>query len=113
MEEWLIEGLIIEPHHNPQKVSLINDVEIFSFLISETAPDICNIGILPLNSDACIIYNADASLHKLEKNRKIGNKTLHGIFYIVGLNDFGNISSLNHNSLKKYYKLFKDNEIIL
>ena len=39
----------------------------------------------------------------LQANRKIGKQIIAGVFYVVGIDETGNLTSLSHNDIDKYW----------
>ena len=102
MKEIVLKALVVEPEMLPYEEYIVNDSEMMQFFLSEVEPYTCRIGLKRIEENVCILYNKDAKNYNLSPNRKVNNKTIYGIFYIVGIDDDNCLTSLNGDDIERY-----------
>lgn len=78
----------------------------FKILVSQDNYYISNTEILILENDVGIIKNEEGEFLNLKGNRRINENIIAGIFFIVGLDESKNITSLSNEKLEKYTQRF-------
>ena len=102
MEEMMIDGLIVEPNQSPYDITIVKDKDLIEFHITDFFDGECNVEIMKIADNVCIIYNSLAK----NLNRKVCNKLIYGNFYIVGIDKSNRLVSLSNNIKKLYANLF-------
>ncbi len=102
MKEIVLNALVVEPGIMPYEEYIVNDSEMMQFFLSEGESYTCRIGLEKIEENVCILYNKDAMSYGLSPNRRVNNKTIYGTFYIVGIDDDNNLTSLNNDEIEMY-----------
>ena len=105
-KEEVIRTLKVEPGKEPVAAMLSNNL---SSLQSAVGGFIELVGI---DENVCILCNEEGKLMGLEGNRRLGNDVLVGTFYVVGVNQEGDLTSLTEDQLQKFAQQFKEPEVI-
>ena len=112
MKETNITVLMVEPGKNPVVTTIKNDLDSLQKVVSIGAPDQGLIEIIGIDDNVCILCNEEGEIIGLEPNRRFYNDILCGVFYVVGEDDEGNLTSLPSDMQDKYSKLFREPENI-
>lgn len=112
MKEKKIRVLKVEPHKQPEIVSLENELTALQEAVSIGANSRGLIELVGLSRDACILCNEEGKLIGLEPNRRVGGDVLCGVFYVTGQNKSGDLTSLPEPAMQYYAELFRDPEDI-
>lgn len=112
MNEKNITVLMIEPGKNPRLTTLKNDLDSLQQAVSIGADYQGLIEIIGIDDYVAILCNEEGKLIGLEPNRRFYNDILCGVFYVVGEDDDGNLTSLPKNMQEKYSRLFWEPEDI-
>ncbi len=107
MKQKEITVLMVEPGKAPKVTTLVNQLDDLQKAVSIGAPSQGLIEIISLESNVCILCNEEGKLIGLEPNRRLGNDILVGVFYIIGQDRCGNLTSLSETNMQKYAKLFE------
>lgn len=108
MKEANITVLMVEPGKNPVVTTIKNDLDSLQKAVSIGADHQGLIEIIGID-DIC---NEEGKIIGLEPNRRFYNDILCGVFYVVGEDDEGNLTSLPSDMQDKYSKLFWEPEDI-
>ena len=106
MKEKQITVLKVEPHKHPEVCILENDLDSLQKAVSIGADYQGLIEIFAIDDDVAILCNEEAKLIGLEPNRHFYDDVLCGVFYVVGEDDEGNLTSLSDAMLDRYLRLF-------
>lgn len=106
MKEKSITVLKVAPHCQPEVVALQNDLRSLQKAVSIDAPYVGLIEIVWLDAKTCIVLNEEGKLLGLEPNRRLGYDILCGVFYVVGQDDEGNLTSLPSAAIERYRQIF-------
>lgn len=106
MKELLIRTLMVEPLMHPKETYIPNHSVAFKILASQDSYYIINTEMLILEDDVGIIKNEESELLNLKGNRKINESILAGTFFVVGIDENKNITSLSNEQLEKYTRRF-------
>lgn len=114
MKERKIKVLKVEPEKEPEVVLLDNNLRALQEAVSIGANYIGHIEIVPLPDGTCLLLNEEGKLIGLEPNRRFGMDILCGVFYVVGENEEGNLTSLSEEAIehyKEYFRVWEDIDI--
>ena len=112
MKENRIKVLKVAPHQPPEPVWLDNDLESLQKAVSIGASYTGLIEIVSLDEDVALLLNEEGKLIDLEPNRRLGHDILCGVFYVVGQDEEGELTSLSETAFEHYAELFKEPETI-
>ena len=112
MKETNITVLMVEPGKNPALTTIKNDLDSLQKAVSLGADHQGLIEIIGIDDNVCILCNEEGKIIGLEPNRRFYNDILCGVFYVVGEDDEGNLTSLPSDMQDKYSKLFWEPENI-
>ena len=104
--------LKVAPMCAPEVVTLKNDLRSLQEAVSIDAPSVGLIEIVNLDSKTCIVCNEEAKLLGLKPNRRLGWDVLCGVFYVVGQDSKGNLTSLSAKNVERFKKIFATPEVI-
>ena len=102
MKEPILSVLAVEPYFKPCEEYLINEEKIIRFLICDGEMDASLVEVMKIDQHICVLYNKNAEKQNYPLNRIIGDKTIYGLFYIVGIDDNDRLVSLIEEDIKKY-----------
>ena len=112
MKEQRIKVLMVEPSKHPKITYLDNNLRALQEAVSIGADYTGLIEILSLDDATCILCNEEGKLIGLEPNRRLGNDVLCGVFYVVGQNKHGDLTSLSEEAIQTYTEYFYEPEDI-
>ena len=112
MKEKSITVLKVAPNCQPEVVTLKNDLRSLQEAVSIDAPYVGLIEIVWLDDKTCLLVNEEGKLIGLEPNRRLGYDILCGVFYVVGQDDEGNLTSLPSAAIERYRRIFSGPESI-
>ena len=104
--------LKVAPMCIPEVVTIKNDLRSLQEAVSIDAPYVGLIEIVGIDAKTCILCNEEGKLIGLQPNRRFGFDVLYGVFYVVGQDSRGNLTSLSPAAMEKYQKIFALPEII-
>lgn len=110
MKQKEIRVLMVEPGEHPREVTIRNDLDSLQKAVSIGADRQGLIEIIGIDDRVCILCNEEGKLIGLEGNRRLGNDIIAGVFYVVGEDGRGNLTSLCDVEMEKYRKLFWEPE---
>lgn len=102
MKEPILSVLAVEPYFKPCEEYLINEEKIIRFLICDGEVGRGLVEVMKIDQHICVLYNKEAGKYNYPPNRKIGNKTIYGLFYIAGIDDDNRLTSLSEDDIKRY-----------
>ena len=102
MKEPILSVLAVEPYFKPCEEYLINEERIIRFLICDGEDGQGLVALMKIDQHICVLYNKNAEKQNYPPNRRIGNKTIYGLFYIVGIDDNNCLTSLSEDDIRKY-----------
>lgn len=103
----------VEPGKHPVETVLQNDLESLQKAVSVGSEHQGLIEIIGIDDRVCVLCNEEGKLIGLEGNRRLGNDLIAGVFYIVGEDGQGNLTSLPDDVMSKYSKQFWKPEYLL
>ena len=106
MKQKEIKVLMVEPGEYPKVTTLKNDLDSLQEAVSIGAEYKGLIEIVGLEEGICILCNEEGKLIGLEGNRRLGRDILTGVFYVVGEDGEGNLTSLPEPMIEKYKQVF-------
>ena len=106
MKESIIKALKIEPGKKPYECTLVNELSELQKAVSIGADYTGYIEIIGIDDDVCILCNEEGKLINLEPNRRFYNDVICGVFYVVGEDSDGNLTSLPEKFMKYYSNYF-------
>ena len=112
MKEKNITVLMVEPGKNPCLTTIKNDLDSLQKAVSIGAEYQGLIEIFGIDDYTAILCNEEAKLIGLEPNRHFYEDVLCGVFYVVGEDDEGNLTSLSPAMQDRYLRLFWEPEDI-
>lgn len=112
MKEQEIKVLMVAPHQRPTVVTLKNELRALQESVSIGAEDVGYIEIIGIDSDTCILCNEEGKLIGLPPNRRFYQDILCGVFYVVGEDGEGNLTSLSQEMMERYTEFFWEHEKI-
>ena len=92
--------------------TLENDLDSLQKAVSIGADYQGLIEIFGIDDNVAILCNEEAKLIGLEPNRRFYDDVLCGVFYVVGEDDEGNLTSLSSTMQDRYLRLFWEPEDI-
>lgn len=113
MKEQHIKALKIAPLERPEICYLENNLESLQKAVSIGADYVELIEIIDLDERACIVCNEEGKLINLMPNRRLGDDIICGVFYVVGQNDEGDLTSLTDEEIERYANQFADIEYFM
>jgi len=111
MKQKVIKVLMVEPGEHPREVTINNDLDSLQKAVSIGAESQGLIEIIGIDDQVCILCNEEGKLIGLEGNRRFGDDILAGVFYVVGEDGCGNLTSLRDAEMEKYRQLFWEPEL--
>ena len=106
MKEKEIKVLMVEPGKAPSVTTITNELESLQKAVSIGADYVGYIEIIGIDDNVCILCNEEGKLINLEPNRRFYNDIICGVFYVVGEDDEGNLTSLSEKSIEYYTEYF-------
>ena len=106
MKEKEIKVLMVEPGKAPTVTTIKNDLRSLQEAVSIGAEYVGYIEIIGIDDDVCILCNEEGKLINLEPNRRFYNDVICGVFYVVGEDSDGNLTSLPEKFMKYYSNYF-------
>ena len=113
MKEQHIKALKIAPMERPEICYLENTLESLQKAVSIGAEYVGLIEIIDLDERTCMVCNEEGKLINLRPNRRLGDDIICGVFYVVGQNDEGDLTSLTDEEIMRYAKQFSDIEYFM
>ena len=113
MKEREIVVLMVEPGKHPVELKLTNELDALQKAVSIGTTYQGLIEIIPLEDNVCLLCNEEGKLIGLEGNRRVGGDIITGVFYIVGENKDGELTSLPQEKMEYYKKDFGKQKSIL
>lgn len=110
MKQKEIKVLMVEPLKEPKVVTLKTDLDSLQKAVSIGADYQGLIEIVTIDNGVCLLCNEEGKLIGLEGNRCIGNDIIAGVFYVVGENNDGELTSLNEKQIRYYDDRLRDME---
>ena len=98
--------LMVKPNESPIVTTIKNDLDSLQKAVSIGAAYQGLIEIIGIDNGVCILCNEEGKLIGLEGNRRIGNDIITGVFYVVGEDGHGNLTSLSEDLLQAYQQRF-------
>ena len=106
MKEQHIKALKVAPLERPEICYLENKLESLQKAVSIGADYVGLIEILDLDKRTCIVCNEEAKLIGLMPNRRLEDDIICEVFYVVGQNEEGELTSLTDEEILHYAKQF-------
>ena len=110
MKQKEITALMVEPNKHPIITTIKNDLDSLQKAVSIGADYQGLIEIIGIDDGVCILCNEDGKLIGLEGNRRVGTDIIAGVFYVVGEDGYGNLTSLSEDELQTYQTRFREPE---
>lgn len=105
MKQKEIRVLIVEPGKHPRVTIIKNDLDSLQKAVSIGCERQGLIEIVGIEDRVCILCNEEGKLIGLEGNRRLKNDIFVGVFYVVGEDGRGNLTSLPNDAIERYSKL--------
>ena len=102
--------LMVEPNKHPSITTITNDLDSLQKAVSIGADFQGLIEIFAIDDGVLVLCNEEGKLIGLEGNRRIGNDIITGVFYVVGEDGHGNLTSLSEDLLQAYQQRFWEPE---
>ena len=102
----IIKALMIEPKMHPRLVYLTATLNAFREAISIGSDELGEVQSQKLKRNVYVIFNSDGLLSGLDVNRRVKNKILAGVIYIVATDDLFHPISLTEKQIEKYTNRF-------
>ena len=110
MKSKEITVVMVEPNKPPIATTIKNDLDSLQKAVSIGADYQGLIEIIGIENDVCILCNEEGKLIGLEGNRRIGHDIIAGVFYVVGEDGCGNLTSLPQDKIAFYMERFREPE---
>ena len=110
MKSKEITVLMVKPNENPIITTIKNDLDSLQKAVSIRADFQGLIEIFAIDDGVLVLCNEEGKLIGLEGNRRIGNDIITGVFYVVGEDGHGNLTSLSEDLLQTYQRRFWEPE---
>lgn len=102
----IIKALMIEAKMHPRLVYLTATLNAFREAISIGSDELGEVQSQKLKRNVYVIFNSDGLLSGLDVNRRVKNKILVGVIYIVATDDLFHPISLTEKQIEKYTNRF-------
>ena len=109
-KEKEITVLMIAPGEHPAITTLRKDLDALQKAVSIGADYQGLIEIIGIDDGVCLLCNEEGKLIGLEGNRRIGRDIIAGVFYSVGEDGLGNLTSLPEPLMQAYMERFWEPE---
>ena len=109
-KETTINVLMVEPGKHPKEVMLDNSLDALQKAVSIGCEEQGLIEIIGLEEGICLLCNEDGKLLQLEGNRRVGDDIITGVFYILGEDGDGELTSLPQEVMERYKERFWEPE---
>ena len=113
MKEEHIKVLKVAPLEKPEVCYLKNELRALQEAVSIGADYVGLIEILDLDERTCILCNEEGKLINLMPNRRVGDDIICGVFYVVGQDREGNLTSLTDEQIEHYSEVFGNIEYFM
>lgn len=110
MKKREITVLKVDPRKEPVVTTLTNDLDSLQKAVSIGADYQGLIEIIGLEENVVLLCNEEGKLIGMEGNRRIGRDIITGVFYVVGVNDEGDLDSLPEEKIQQYMARFREPE---
>ena len=110
MDKKGIKVLMIEPGKHPKEVMLDNSLDALQKAVSIGCEEQGLIEIIGLEEGICLLCNEEGKLLQLEGNRRVGDDIITGVFYILGEDGDGELTSLPQEVMERYKERFWEPE---
>ena len=110
MKQKEITVLMVEPNKHPVITTIKNDLDSLQKAVSIGAESQGLIEIFGIDDGVVVLCNEEGKLLGLEGNRRIGSDIIAGVFYVVGEDGRGNLTSLHEDLLQAYPRRFWEPE---
>ena len=97
----MVTALKIEPNLSPYPCQICDNGEYLNHIVSPPSCLIYTAAALKLEDNIAAIYCRNGHLFSLPANRRVGDRIICGVFYIVRVKD-GNLQSLTDSDMVKY-----------
>lgn len=97
----MVTALKIEPNQSPYPCQICDDGEYLNHIVSPPSYLIYTAAALKLEDNIAAIYCRNGYLFSLPVNRRVEDRIICGVFYIVRVKD-GNLQSLTDSDVVKY-----------
>lgn len=109
-KENTIKVLMVEPGEHPKEVELDNTLDALQKAVSIGCEEQGLIEIIGMEDGVCLLCNEEGKLLQLDGNRRVGDDIIAGVFYILGEDDEGELTSLPQDVMERYKQRFWDPE---
>ena len=109
-KETTINVLMVEPGEHPKEVMLDNSLDALQKAVSIGCEEQGLIEIIGLEDGICLLCNEEGKLLQLEGNRRLGDDIITGVFYILGEDGEGELTSLPQEAMDRYKERFWEPE---
>ena len=110
MKEKTIKVLMVEPGEHPKEAMLDNNLDALQKAVSIGCEAQGLVEIIGLEDGICLMCNEEGKLLQLEGNRRLGDDIITGVFYILGEDGEGELTSLPQEAMERYKEGFWDPE---
>ena len=105
----MVTALKISPGQNPTPCFLCDNRDYLNRCVSPDPYLVYTASALKIEENIAAIYCQNGYLFSLPGNRRVGDRIICGVFYIVRVKD-GNLMSLTDHDIVKYSLLYWDAE---
>lgn len=109
-KETTIKVLMVEPGEHPKEVELDNSLDALQKAVSIGCEEQGLIEIIGLEDGICLLCNEEGKLLQLEGNRRLGDDIITGVFYILGEDGEGELTSLPQETMERCKERFWEPE---
>ena len=106
MTEFAIEVLFVEAGERPRKELILNSIDSFRIIVNECTAFPADAEIIEIEENVVLVRNEEGFLLDLEGNRRFGDEIISGTFFVAGIDDEGNLTSLPKDKIEEYRKRF-------
>jgi len=108
MKERKIKALMLAPHDLPRAVVMPVSLEAFRAAVNIGAEEYGDVRARKVDKNIYALYHRFGCFAGLEGNRKVGDRVISGVFYIVGADRHHYPRSLTVKEMQKYMSEFWD-----
>lgn len=108
MEKKKIKALMVAPHDLPRAVWMPVSLEAFRIAVNMGSEEEGDVKARKVDDNIYALYHRFGCFAGLKGNRKVGDRIISGLFYIVGVDSKSCPRSLTQRELERYMSMFWD-----
>lgn len=105
MTKQTVKALMVRPGNNVEEVLIPNRFPYFNFILEQENFCEAESELITIEEGICVLMSNQESVSHLEGSRNVNDKIILGTFFVIGVDEDNNITSLANNAKDKYIKL--------